>query len=302
MTINLPTTYNIFGITIGVQGIFFVLAYLTALIVTMIRAKRRNLDTDFILGILINAIIFGILGAKLLYIIAVARTMYLFNFFSYLLKPYGFVAYGGIILGILSNLIWCFIKKKDFYTYFDIVMPSVAAAQAVGRMGCLCNGCCYGYAETTWHWYNIMYTQSKELYNFIPYIPVQLISAIGDLLICIILIIASNKIKTKGYIATLYMILYGVGRFFVEFLRADKRGNVGPLSTSQFISIIIVIIAIIQFIYCKNRDKIKEYIRLKIEHHKEEIDSLKKARELQKRRELRQQQKRRRKNGKKKRA
>ena len=75
-------------------------------------------------------------------------------------------------------------------------------------------------------------------------IPTQLFSAVGDLLIAVILIIFSKKAKVKGDVGGLYMILYGVGRFIIEFFRNDYRGAVGFLSTSQFISIFIVIFGI----------------------------------------------------------
>lgn len=298
MVINIPDTFNIFGIKIGLYGIVFDCAYITALVITMIRAKRKKLDTDFIMGIFINSIVFGVLGAKMLYIISVGKSMIIYTFWEKLISPNGFVAYGGIILGILSNFLWCIIKKKDFYEYFDIVMPSVAAAQAVGRIGCLLNGCCYGFVDTDMHWYNVMYTRSATVYNNVPYIPIQLVASLGDLSICIILIILSNKFKTKGYTASMYLILYGIGRFIIEFYRADPRGNVGPLSTSQFISIIMIAIAILQFIYCKSREKIKDAIKNKIDNINKNREILKRARARQKEKALKIKRRRNKKHGK----
>jgi len=255
--ISIPTTFNIFGLTIGTYGIFFTLAYLTSLVITQTRAKKRELDRDFIIGIFVNAVIFGIFGAKLFYIMSVGKTfMNIYTFWELLLQKNGFVAYGGIVLGILSNFIWCIIRKKDFYTYFDIVMPSVAASQAVGRIGCLIDGCCYGLEAHEPHWYTVMYDNSPYMLAGIPIIPIQLVASFGDLLLCIVLIMFSNKVKTRGCTASLYMILYSIGRFIIEFFRGDLRGNVGALSTSQFISIFIFLIGIIQMIYCINREKI----------------------------------------------
>lgn len=269
--IDIPTSFNIFGLTIGTYGIVFSLAYLTSLVITQTRAKKKGLDRDFIIGIFVNAVIFGILGAKLFYIVSVGRNfMNIFTFWQLLTQNSGFVAYGGIIFGILSNFIWCIIKKKDFYTYFDIVMPSVAASQAVGRLGCLIDGCCYGLPAKTEHWYNIVYTHSPYVPTGVPIVPIQVIASLGDLLICIILIIFSNKVKTKGYTASLYMILYSVGRFIIEYFRGDLRGNVGAFSTSQFISIFIFFIGIAQFIYCTYRERLKaSLLELKKEAQKQ---------------------------------
>ena len=86
MVINVPDTFNIFGITIGLYGIIFDCAYIIALVITMIRAKRKKLDTDFIMGIFINSIVFGVLGAKMLYIISVGRSMIMYTFWEKLIS------------------------------------------------------------------------------------------------------------------------------------------------------------------------------------------------------------------------
>ena len=292
--ISIPTTFNIFGLTIGTYGIFFTLAYLTSLVITQTRAKKRELDRDFIIGIFVNAVIFGILGAKLFYIMSVGKTfMNIYTFWELLLQKNGFVAYGGIVLGILSNFIWCIIRKKDFYTYFDIVMPSVAASQAVGRIGCFIDGCCYGLGAHEPHWYTVMYDNSPYMLAGIPIIPIQLVASFGDLLLCIVLIMFSNKVKTRGCTASLYMILYSIGRFIIEFFRGDLRGNVGALSTSQFISVFIFLIGAIQMIYCINREKIFNNIN----ELKEAAKRQKRIRERQKIKEAKARKRRNRKHG-----
>ena len=292
--ISIPTTFNIFGLTIGTYGIVFTLAYLTSLVITQTRATKRKLDKDFIVGIFVNAVIFGILGAKLFYVLSVGKNFFnIYTFWELMLQKNGFVAYGGIILGILSNFIWCIIRKKDFYTYFDIVMPSVAASQAVGRLGCLIDGCCYGLPAATTHWYTVMYDRSPYMMPGIPIIPIQLVASFGDLLLCIVLIIFSNKVKTKGCTASLYMILYSIGRFIIEYFRGDFRGNVGALSTSQFISIFIFLIGVIQMIYCINREKLWKNIRELQEAAKRQ----KRIRERQKIKETKARKRRNRKHG-----
>lgn len=76
-------------------------------------------------------------------------------------------------------------------------------------------------------------------------LPTQLFSSAGDFVITAILLWYYKKRKYVGDVGVLYMLLYGVGRFLVEFLRADDRGGIGALSTSQWISIVIITAALV---------------------------------------------------------
>ena len=89
-------------------------------------------------------------------------------------------------------------------------------------------------------------------------LPTQLLSSAGDFVITAILLWYYKKRKHVGDVGVLYMILYGVGRFFIEFLRSDDRGGFGALSTSQWISIVIVGGALIlAWMNRKNAEKVK---------------------------------------------
>lgn len=78
-------------------------------------------------------------------------------------------------------------------------------------------------------------------------IPTQLISTAGDFIICALLLWFASKRPKTGRVAAAYLVLYGIGRFAVEFLRNDYRGSVGVLSTSQLISIGAVIGGIVLY-------------------------------------------------------
>ena len=91
----------------------------------------------------------------------------------------------------------------------------------------------------------------------VPLIPTQLLSSAGDFLIAVILIIVAVKLKNKlqsGNIGELYMVLYGIGRFVIEFFRNDYRGAVGFISTSQFISIFIIAFAVVLYFVNKKKN------------------------------------------------
>jgi len=184
--------------------------------------------------------VIGFIGAKLLFCIVEIEAF--LNEPMQVLSGSGFVLYGGIIGGILAAMVYCKYKKVNFFEYFDLAVPSVAIAQGFGRIGCFLAGCCYG--RETDSCIGIMFHNSSIAPNGIKLIPTQLFSSAGNFLIAIMLSLYARKNRKTGKVGALYLILYSVGRFIIEFFRNDYRGNVGVLSTSQFISLVILAIGI----------------------------------------------------------
>ena len=231
-------------ITIHMYGVMIAAGFLAALLMTLRRGKKRGYDEDLIWGIFFCAIIGGMLGTRILYYIVeipeiLKDPSILWDFKN------GYVVYGGIIGGILASYIYCRTKKQAFMPYFDLVMPAVSFAQGFGRLGCFFAGCCYG--RETDAWYGITFHNSSFAPNGVKLIPTQLISSAGDFLICALLLWFASKKPKTGRVAAAYLVLYGIGRFAVEFLRNDYRGSVGVLSTSQLISIGAVIGGIVLY-------------------------------------------------------
>lgn len=243
---------HIGGVTIHMYGLMIAIGFLIAYIVTEVRAKKRNLDSDIIFGILWCAIFGGLVGTRLLYYIVSIRDIIddpsiIWNFSN------GYVVYGGIIGGVAASYIYSRIKKFNFLDYFDLVMPSVALAQGFGRIGCFFAGCCYG--RKTDSVIGITFNNSAYAPNGVKLIPTQLISSAGDFIIAAILFVYAGRNKRKGRVASLYLILYSIGRFLIEFLRNDYRGSVGPFSTSQIIAFMLCIVGVVLFIKAdKSRD------------------------------------------------
>ena len=111
----------------------------------------------------------------------------------------GYVVYGGIIGGIVTSYVYCRIKKENFISYFDLVMPAVSMAQGFGRIGCFCAGC---YGRETHAWYGITFTHSDFAPNGVSLIPTQLISSAGDFLICGVLLWYASKKPEPGRVAS----------------------------------------------------------------------------------------------------
>lgn len=247
------------GVTIHGYGLMIAIGFILAIFVAEFRAKKYKLRDESVIDIALIAGIGGFVGAKLLFVIV--------EFKAFLEAPLevlgssGFVVYGGIIFGVLFNIIYCKMKKLNFGEYFDLVMPEIALAQGFGRLGCFLAGCCYG--EVTTSRFGVVFPESS---GFAPagvrLVPTQLMSACGDFLNMALLMFIAYKfgytawknLKNKdvsrkhllaGDVGLIYFITYGVGRFIIEFFRGDVRGSIGVLSTSQFISVIAVVLGVV---------------------------------------------------------
>lgn len=239
------------SLTITGYGLMIAIGLLAAIFLADYRAKKRGLDDDAVWTIAILVASIGFIGAKLLFVI-VEFDMFLEDPMA-VLGSQGFVVYGGIIVGALTGYIYTKVKKIDFLTYLDLVIPSVSVAQGFGRIGCFLAGCCYGRETTTA--LGVVFPEGSLAPAGISLLPTQIYSSVGNFIIAGILIWYSTKTKVKGNVGAMYMLLYGIGRFAVEILRNDSRGSVGQLSTSQFISIFIVLGGIVLFAVNNKRAK-----------------------------------------------
>lgn len=259
--------FTIGKFTLHGYGAMIAIGFVIAMLVATYRAKRYKLNDSAVIDLSIIAIVCGFLGAKILFVLTEFKN-FIDNPLS-VMGSSGFVVYGGIIGGVICCLIYCKIKKLYFLDYFDLVMPEVAIAQAFGRIGCFLAGCCYG-RETTSS-LAVVFPHGCMAPAGIKLVPTQLYSAAGDMLIAIILIVIAHKLSyaavisreeslsnakhlLRGEIGCIYMMLYGVGRFIIEIFRNDNRGTVGSLSTSQFISIFIILFGIGLMIFNRIRD------------------------------------------------
>ena len=231
-------------ITIHGYGLMIGLGVMAALLLGDYRAKKFGLNGDHIYGMTFSAVILGFVAARILFIIT-EWDHFLQNPMQYLAGA-GFVVYGGIIGGAATIYGFCKIKKIDMLSYLDLMIPSVALAQAFGRVGCFLAGCCYG--KETDSCLGVVFTNSDFAPNGVKLLPTQLFMAGGDLIIMAVLLWYASKRPMRGRISALYLILYSIGRFAVEFLRNDDRGTVGMLSTSQFIAIFTLIAGIVGYL------------------------------------------------------
>jgi phosphatidylglycerol:prolipoprotein diacylglycerol transferase len=248
-------SFDMFGRTLGpfslhMYGVLLVAALLAALWLAGRLARRQGLDGQKVQDLGIASIIAGLVGAKLLLVII--------DFDQYRASPRalldvlqsGGVFYGGL-LGALP-VAWWYIKKHGLplLPTLDVMAPAVALGQAIGRLGCFAAGCCFG-SPSTAPWSVIFHNEDAHALVGVPLgvplHPSQLYESLGTAILLVILLAVFKKRKFPGQVAALYLILYAILRFALEFFRGDvARGTVfgGVLSTSQFIALLVVFLTL----------------------------------------------------------
>lgn len=232
------------GTFIPYYGLCIVIGIACAFCLSFLLCKKLSLDFDDCIVIWAYIIAFGFAGAKLLYIAVSYKEIdfgRLFHDGKYLNNVIGsgFVFYGGLAGGLLSLLFVKAVHKIPVESYLSVLTPCVSLAHGFGRVGCSLAGCCHG--KVTHGGFCFIYTHSIAAPNNVPLVPVQGIEAACLFLFTILFVVLLLCVPRKISIVRLYICMYAVLRFILEFFRGDtERGFIGVLSVSQVISIVML--------------------------------------------------------------
>ncbi|MFH1338309.1 MAG: prolipoprotein diacylglyceryl transferase [Candidatus Omnitrophota bacterium] len=226
--------------TIYSYGLMVVLAFSIAALMLSRQAKRQGLSQEMIFNLSFIVLASGIIGARFLYIVL--------NFNYYLNNPVeivmlnrgGLAWFGGLIFACISGVIYLRHKRLDVYRTLDLVVPYAALGQSIGRIGCFLNGCCYGRQALR---FGIYFPVNDAIL-----IPTQLYSSLALLGIFVILRLKQTRVHRKGEIFYLYLLLYSVWRFFIEFFRADTQIFFFGLTVFQIFCIATFILSLVMLI------------------------------------------------------
>ncbi len=231
-----PILFKIGSLTIYTYGFFVFLGVICGYLLSSFLAKKDGLDKNIFGNILFWALVWGFLGAKLLYILIDWR-YFLENPLTTLRS--GFVFYAGLIFGLAAIYFLSRKYKLEFLKLADILAIGLTLGHAFGRLGCFSYGCCFGRPYEGWLGMLFPPDSPAGLWG-VKVIPTQLIESGFLFLLFFLLLYLRKSKKFSGQIFVSYVIIYGTFRFLIEFLRGDPRGGLGFLSTSQLISIILV--------------------------------------------------------------
>lgn len=237
-----PVVLPSYGAALGV-------AFLLAVLLLKRRAPAYGVDSETAVDMGIWLILSGLLGAKLLLLVVEGPGYYLTSFRGLLeLFRAGGIFYGGLLGALAAGVFFVRVKKVPFLDFADAAAPAVALGQAVGRLGCLAAGCCWG-SRCTKPW-AITFTDPHAGENVgvpmgVPLHPTQLYEAAG-LFVLLGLILAFGRGRVPGRTFSLYLVGAAVLRFVVELYRGDPRGTVPgtDLSTSQGIAVALFAVGV----------------------------------------------------------
>jgi phosphatidylglycerol---prolipoprotein diacylglyceryl transferase len=246
-----PILITIGSFRLPTYGLLLAIALITALYTAVRLGRRAGFDGGQLLDFGTWLIVAGLVGAKVLLILTQwsEYSRHPGEIFSWSTLEAGGVFYGGFI-GAALFAVW-YVKhyRLNMWRLFDVFAPAVAIGQCIGRLGCFAAGDDYG--TPTKSFLGVVFT-SRYAHDLdgvplgVPIHPVQLYESFLMLVIFGILIWQFGRKRFDGQIFWLYVVLYAVARFFLEFFRGDPiRGFVfnGLLSTSQFIAILALITA-----------------------------------------------------------
>ncbi len=210
--------------------------------------REQGLDPDKLWNLGIIAILSGVLGSKIMMILVDlgyyrAHPAELFSFST--LQAAG-VWSGGLLLALVMCVWYMHANQMPVLRTCDVFVPGLALGHAFGRIGCFAAGCCYG-RETHVPWAVTFHNPlAQEIVGTplnVPLHPTQLYEMVLELCNCIFLVWLIRRKKFEGEIIAAYMMIYGVGRYFIEFFRDDPgRGTfLGFMSGTQAIAIGLVI-------------------------------------------------------------
>ncbi len=241
--------FDLFGFTLPAYGLLIAAGIVVGGLVVFFRCKGQGVLVEDALITLAVAGVFGMLGAKILYLVASVPRDRLFEmlrtFDIKALSSTGQVFLGGLFGGVAGGFLGAKIAKADIRKLINAIIPSLPLAHAFGRVGCLLAGCCYGVpydgvCSVVYH------NPISDVPAGVPLFPVQLLEAGINILIFVLLLYMCRK-SVRGFrLMFAYAGLYSAARFGLEYLRYDSvRGALWIFSTSQWLSLAMLFASII---------------------------------------------------------
>jgi phosphatidylglycerol:prolipoprotein diacylglycerol transferase len=255
----MPDGFTIGPLKIYFYGIIVMFGVLAAVWVAIKEAERRGLDSEYIWDMVPWLLIFGIVGARLWHVLTPSQSMgvgpqYYFTHPLEILNTRngGLGIPGAIIAGLLTLLVYTKRKGLNFFTWADIIIPGVALAQAIGRWGNFFNQELYG-PPTNLPW-GITIDLAHRLRgyeSFTKFHPLFLYESIWNIFNFFLLMAIGRAKEDKlvpGDLLYIYMIVYPVGRFGLEFLRLDAS-YVGSVNINQIVMACVAVFGTWMLIY-----------------------------------------------------
>lgn len=252
---------NRFGpVDIKSYGAMLVLGFTAATIWAIRDGSCRGHQPAIFLDLAIYVLIGAVVGARLAYVLLDWRAYENHPGAVLALWQGGLSFHGGVAGALLTGAAFCWRYRKPFWEMADILAPGVALGYAFGRVGCFLNGCCYGLpTHLPWgvRFPAATFLDGRPIHE--PVHPTQLYGAAASLVIFGLLLLALRHLRVRGHVFALYIALYSVYRFLVEFLRHGVTGTPLPefpaLTIGQVVSAALFVVALAAMAATRGRDR-----------------------------------------------
>lgn len=243
--------FSIFGYSIPSYGEIIVLGVIVSNALAYLY-KRKTLNFDDLILIEAYALLGAILGGKLFYVLVNFENLDFeklsdLNYLKSLITS-GFVFLGGLLGAMLTEVLGCKLHKIKLQEYLPLLAVFVPLVHAFGRLGCFMAGCCYGVPCNGV--LSVTYHQSAIAPNDTPLLAIQLIEAFVLIMISMTIYVLNRYQNFRVHAFAYYLIMYSIARIAIENYRYDdgQRGIYFYLSTSQWLSILIIMVTIVYLI------------------------------------------------------
>jgi|SRR6267378_1817961 len=219
-------------------GLMLAVAFLTGTWLALVEARRRGLDEDKLVTVILLTLVASILGARALYVVEHLGEFRREWGSVLALWQGGLTLYGGVVLGSIVGLASARRLGLPMWTVADTLTPSFALGTMFGRIGCFLNGCCYG-RPTRWPWGVVFPADSFAGLEFgnAPVHPSQLYFALAGLLLFAFCWAMRSRFKVPGTLFWTFLILFALVRIPLDFTRAYEPGalalSIGGVDVTQ---------------------------------------------------------------------
>ncbi|MCK4263133.1 MAG: prolipoprotein diacylglyceryl transferase [Dehalococcoidia bacterium] len=243
-----PVAFTIGSYPVRWYGIMVAVAVATLLVIFSREAKRRSISEDFVYNIFLWGVVGGLVMSRVVHVVDYLVThpgepMQILNFS-------GLGLYGAILGAVLGVWVYCRVRKipwSNMAVVGDAVAVGGPLAQAIGRLGCTINGCCYG-RPSSLPW-AVVYTHPQSFCGLkgVPLHPTQVYFLLWNLVVFAVVWRMRSWTKPQGCLFLLYLCLYCVGDFALRFFRVNDPFLLG-LQQGQVISVAVLSVALALFI------------------------------------------------------
>lgn len=230
------------------------LAFLAGLVTATRRARLVNVPGDIIADVTLWLMVGGIVGARFVYVTTYWKQEFANQPFSevFMVQHGGLVYYGGLIGATIAGLAYLAWKKQPVWKITDILAPSIALGSVFGRIGCLLNGCCYGYAcSLPWA---IRFPADHET-GGVPVHPTEIYDALLNLVLYGMLAWLFRRKQFDGQVFATYLMIYAIFRSISEHFRGDYPADHihAGVTSAQLLSIPMFVIGLGLYFWLSRR-------------------------------------------------